>query len=355
MKIFIPQNSFSKPLQMDLPEKGVVGIFGETGVGKTTFLKFLTGLLKMEGAELIFQNQIWQRKNFFLPPWKRSLGYVSQDSQVFSQKTGQENLQFALRYRSSALKNSSNPLEKIVESAKDFRLESFLHLKPEKFSGGQRQRLALAQALIAEPKLILLDEPMSAQDIAEKERLSKLCKEKNQKMQSLIFYVTHSLDEFLQMADHGLWFVKNNPIDCFSGPLPALWPKMAQQLGVLAQFFITQVQQIQGSQAKVPLFGDDFWVYAPNAKVGKEIRVFIEAKKWWVGEKFFEGGSSGYFNAVKAEFTGWQRFKNELFSRWKAKENLWLIPMLEKKEQEKKLTLGEGYFCYCSKQVKVFV
>ncbi|MDH3392823.1 MAG: ATP-binding cassette domain-containing protein, partial [Desulfobulbaceae bacterium] len=128
-----------------------------------------------------------------LPPQQRKLGYVFQDHTLFPHLSVEKNIAFAAK----------NP-KQVDELLDLFSISELRHRKPKQISGGERQRVALAQALASKPQLLLLDEPFSALDIITRKQLRKELKKLKSTLAIPIILVTHDLDEAMYLANHVL-------------------------------------------------------------------------------------------------------------------------------------------------------
>jgi molybdate transport system ATP-binding protein len=140
-------------------------LFGPSGSGKTTLLRMLAGLAQPESGRIEVEGETWydSARGIALAPQKRRVGFVFQDYALFPTMTVRQNLSYALE--------KGGDRSVIGELLSLMELEALADRHPETLSGGQRQRVALARALVRRPKLLLLDEPLSALDLAMRRRL----------------------------------------------------------------------------------------------------------------------------------------------------------------------------------------
>lgn len=159
------EGDFELTAGLEVAEGEFVALFGPSGVGKTTLLRCLAGLEQPEEGSVIVAGETWldTAAHTSLAPQQRRVGYMFQDYALFPNMTVRGNLEFALR--KGADKKRVDALLDLME------LGELQHRKPEVLSGGQKQRVALARALASEPRLLLLDEPLSALDSAIRSRL----------------------------------------------------------------------------------------------------------------------------------------------------------------------------------------
>jgi molybdate transport system ATP-binding protein len=184
--------------------KGITALFGVSGCGKTTILRCIAGLQRLEGF-LRIDDEIWQDQNTFLPTYRRPLGYVFQEASLFPHLSVKENLQFGAK-RSVQLSTVS--FEEIIDL---LGIEKLLERRPNKLSGGERQRIAIGRALLSSPRLLLMDEPLSALDRDNKNEIIPYLDRLHQNLKIPIFYVTHDVFEVERLADH-LIFLENGKI-----------------------------------------------------------------------------------------------------------------------------------------------
>jgi molybdate transport system ATP-binding protein len=187
---------FTLDLSLDLPGRGVTAIFGQSGSGKTTLLRCIAGLERPEQGFLSFKGEVWQDDRNFLPPYQRPLGYVFQEASLFPHLSVLGNLRYGLT-RSKAEQNIS--LDHAIEL---LGIGALLERKPERLSGGERQRVGIARALAVSPRILLMDEPLAALDLARKQEILPYLERLRDELEIPILYVTHSPDEVGRLANH---------------------------------------------------------------------------------------------------------------------------------------------------------
>lgn len=173
----------------------LVTLFGASGAGKTTILRILAGLTSPENGEIIFDNETWlsTKRNINLPPQKRRVGFVFQEYALFPNMTVKENLYYALE------KGESKIIAEELMHVMD--LEQLQNRKPATLSGGQKQRVALARALVRKPKLLLLDEPLSALDSEMRLKLQDHILKLHKEFNLTTILVSHDFSEIYKMSD----------------------------------------------------------------------------------------------------------------------------------------------------------
>jgi len=187
---------FSIDVAFDVPSPGVTVLFGSSGAGKSTVIAAVAGLLAAEqcriaiGAEVLADT----RAGIWLPPERRRVGLVFQDARLFPHMSVAGNLEFGLRRAQSRRIG----FDEVVEL---LGIRALLARRPHTLSGGERQRVAIGRALLAQPQLLLLDEPLASLDAARKAEILPYLARLKARLDLPVLYVTHSLDEMLQLAD----------------------------------------------------------------------------------------------------------------------------------------------------------
>ncbi|MBF0380851.1 MAG: molybdenum ABC transporter ATP-binding protein [Magnetococcales bacterium] len=178
---------------------GVTGLFGPSGSGKTTFLRCLAGLERATQGYLRFGDDIWQdeAKNIFLPPHQRPVGVVFQENRLFKHLTVKDNLLFG-RKRSKNQKSSIS-WDGVVQI---LELEPLLNRHPQGLSGGEQQRVAIGRAILSNPELLIMDEPLASMDQTGSRRILGFISSLQNQLQLPILHVSHDMGEILQLADY---------------------------------------------------------------------------------------------------------------------------------------------------------
>ena len=174
-------------------EKGeIVSILGPSGCGKTTLLNIVLGLVRPTGGRLVYDGEDLTR----VPMEKRGFNIVFQDYALFPNLNAYENIVYGLRN----VKNRTTDAE-VKDLVKLLGLEEHLHKKIDELSGGQKQRVALARTLVMKPRLLLLDEPLSALDGLIKESIKTRIKTIARQFELTTLIVTHDPEEALTLSD----------------------------------------------------------------------------------------------------------------------------------------------------------
>ncbi|HEC1559629.1 TPA: ATP-binding cassette domain-containing protein [Campylobacter upsaliensis] len=183
------------PIKLDLDimlnQGEISAIFGESGAGKTTLLRILAGLITPQKGFIRVGDEIWLdlKRGINLSPQKRSLGFVFQDYALFPNMSVRENLAYATQNQ-----------RKIDELLELIGLKELANSRPKELSGGQAQRVALARALAKEPKILLLDEPLSALDFKMRSHLQEELLKILKHFKTTALLVSHDLAEIYRLS-----------------------------------------------------------------------------------------------------------------------------------------------------------
>lgn len=179
--------------------EGLTALFGPSGSGKTTIIQLVSGLIRPQQGVIRFDGTIWSdaERGIFIPPHQRRIGYVFQEGRLFPHMTVRQNLLYATRFQAEARARRDENLTRIASL---LRITPHLDRRPQALSGGEKQRVALGRALMAEPRLLLMDEPLSALDEGLKfDILPDL--ERIRDVQGIpILFVSHAVAEITRLA-----------------------------------------------------------------------------------------------------------------------------------------------------------
>ena len=183
-----------KGINLDIYENEFVTLLGPSGCGKTTLLRILGGFLEADEGVVIFDDEDIKE----LPPYKRELNTVFQKYALFPHMNVYDNIAFGLKIK----KMSKDVIDqKVMRMLKLIGLEGFENKNVTTLSGGQQQRIAIARALVNEPKVLLLDEPLGALDLKLRKEMQSELKRIQQRLGITFIFVTHDQEEALTMSD----------------------------------------------------------------------------------------------------------------------------------------------------------
>ena len=189
------------PFTLTVAEGSYTMLLGPSGSGKSVLLELMAGLRKPCGGAIWLDGI----RIDSLPPAKRSIGLLFQDYALFPHLSVWQNIGYALKLRHLPKGAIRQEVERL---AHEFEIESLLHRFPDTLSGGERQRVALARTLIVRPRLLLLDEPLSALDAPLRSASRAFLKQINQSGQTII-HVTHDFQEQQELATQCIELNKN--------------------------------------------------------------------------------------------------------------------------------------------------
>lgn len=183
-----------KDISFSVEEGEFLSVLGPSGCGKTTLLRILIGLEKQNGGEILLDNRNIEN----LPPSKRGMGIIFQNYALFPNMTVLENVEYALRIKPEFKKEARNIAKRTLEQ---IGMSEHLQKRPAQLSGGQQQRVAIARTLALNPSIVLLDEPISALDVENKEIMKRELKHIQKKFNSTMIYITHDQEESFYLSD----------------------------------------------------------------------------------------------------------------------------------------------------------
>jgi len=202
-------------------DKEFVTLLGPSGCGKTTMLRMIAGFEKPSSGEISIGGVLVSSAKTFVPPEQRGIGMVFQSYAVWPHMTVFENVAYPLKVARVPKAEIKTRVEKILETV---HLGQYAHRIPSQLSGGQQQRVALGRALVSEPKLLLLDEPLSNLDAKLRESMRFEIKDIQKNFGITVVYVTHDQTEAMAMSDrimvlnHGIIQQVATPTEIYRHP-----------------------------------------------------------------------------------------------------------------------------------------
>lgn len=197
--ILLKQADFTLEVDAELTAP-ITGLFGPSGSGKTTLLEIIAGLRRPDEGQVVLHGRTLtdSRQHLHVRPAQRRVGYVPQDLALFPHLNAGANLHYGFRAQSSG-RISPDRVITVLE------LSTLLSRPVHRLSGGEQQRIALGRALLADPQLLLLDEPLSSLDDRLKERIIPYFKAIHAEFKVPMIYVTHSSQELTALCDEVLY------------------------------------------------------------------------------------------------------------------------------------------------------
>ncbi len=209
--------AFALDAAFEAPMRGVTAIFGPSGCGKTTVLRCFAGLQQLDDGYLSIGGEIWQNGSEFRPTHARSIGYVFQEASLFPHLSVRGNLLYGHR---RALRRGREAATRFDDVVALLGMQDLLDRAPLGLSGGERQRVAVGRALLAQPRLLLMDEPLAALDRLSKDEILPYLENLHTALAIPILYVSHDMAEVERLADHLVLMRAGQVVAC--GPLQDL-------------------------------------------------------------------------------------------------------------------------------------
>jgi spermidine/putrescine transport system ATP-binding protein len=199
-----------KHISLEIAHGEFLTLLGESGSGKTTLLRLIAGFEQPSSGEIWMSGERLDT----LPPYKRRVNTVFQNYALFPHLTVQENVAYGLQVGGAAKSEISG---RVNEALKMVKMREFAASRPAKLSGGQQQRVALARALVNRPKLLLLDEPLSALDANLRKQMQGELKSLQRELGITFLFVTHDQDEAMALSDR-IALLKNGALEQVASP-----------------------------------------------------------------------------------------------------------------------------------------
>lgn len=210
--------SLSLEVTADIPGRGITAIFGVSGAGKTSLINAIVGLTRPQQGRIVLNGRTLSDtdQRLFLPPEKRRVGYVFQDGRLFPHYRVRGNLFYGM---APAMRAQFDGIVALLG------IEPLLKRYPNTLSGGEKQRVAIGRALLSAPEILLMDEPLASLDLPRKRELLPYLERLAREVEIPILYVSHSLEEILQLAERVL-ILDDGKVKAF-GPLEEVWASRA--------------------------------------------------------------------------------------------------------------------------------
>ncbi len=189
---------FTLDVAFEAPARGVTALFGPSGCGKTTVLRAIAGLARFEDGAFALGTDVWQSGAEFRPVHRRPIGYVFQEASLFPHLSVRRNLDYGRR---RSLRAGATETFRFADVVDLLGLARLLDRSPGTLSGGERQRVALGRALLSQPKLLLMDEPLSALDRFAKDEILPYFERLRDELGLPTLYVSHDISEVERLAD----------------------------------------------------------------------------------------------------------------------------------------------------------
>lgn len=293
---------------IQIPEGEFFSLLGPSGCGKTTTLRMVAGFVRPSSGTISIGGQDVTR----LPPEKRDIGIVFQNYAIFPHMNVYDNIAFGLRMR----KLDKAEIDKRVrEALEQVGLRGYERRYQREMSGGEQQRVALARVLVTHPRILLLDEPLSALDKKLREEMKYWIKDLQQQLRITTIYVTHDQGEALTMSDRmavmskGRVLQVGSPSEIYEQPNCRFVTEFIGESNVLT----VRVAGLDGEHARLAL--DGFEVNAPlraNLSAGQEVALAVRPENVLLGPDAERPGVNRVRARVKSESYQGSLIRHEL-------------------------------------------
>jgi molybdate transport system ATP-binding protein len=271
------RGSFVLDAQIEAPTPGVIALFGRSGCGKTTLANIIAGLLPADRAHLEIDGVLLDDSatRQHVPVEQRRIGYVFQDARLFPHLDVLANLSYG---RQRAPQPHRISAEIVIDL---LGLHELLQRRPHQLSGGERQRVALGRALLSQPRLLLLDEPLASLDLARREEVLPYLERLRDEFAIPIVFVSHQFDEILRLATHVVLLSQGRVVTQGDVSSVSLHPELRAIVGpdALGSVLHGVVAATEATGlATVRVGSGTLRVALPNVRAGAPVRVQLLAR-----------------------------------------------------------------------------
>jgi molybdate transport system ATP-binding protein len=278
--VTVARGAFRLEAQFAAPTPGVVAVFGPSGAGKSTLVNAIAGLLPGVAGRVRLDGGAWldSEARIDLPTERRRIGYVFQDARLFPHLDVRGNLRYGERRAPAA--GHFAVRDEIVAL---LGLAPLLSRRVHQLSGGERQRVALGRALLAQPHLLLLDEPLASIDGARRDEVLPYLESLRDRFAIPMLYVSHQYDEVLRLATHIVLLADGRVLASDTPARLSTDPRLRALIGadavgaVLDDAEVVALDPVSGL-ASIALGADTLRFVLPGAKVGARLRLNVLAR-----------------------------------------------------------------------------
>lgn len=261
---------------LQIPTQGVTAILGRSGAGKSSLINVVAGLSTPISGKVQLNDKVLfdHKSKINLPPEKRQIGYVFQEPRLFPHYSVEKNLKYGCKRSNS---------EHFLQIVQLLGIGHLLARLPASLSGGEKQRVAIGRALLSEPDILLMDEPLSALDLPRKQELLHYLSQLAKQINIPILYVTHSLDEIIRLANRMVLLEKGKVVafdsvkNVWQNPHFAEWQNEQSRLSLL-ELPISQ-HQAEYQMLGLAIGSQQLWINEiARYQLGDNVRITINSK-----------------------------------------------------------------------------
>ncbi len=272
--------SFSLDVAFEVPARGITAIYGPSGSGKTTVLRCIAGLTRLTGR-LRVGSEVWQDDSvgIFRRPYERSVGYVFQEASLFPHLSVLQNLRYGARRAVNRAEGSVLQFDNVVDL---LGIRSLADRSPAALSGGERQRVAIGRALVSQPRLLLMDEPLSGLDRRARDGILPYLEALHERLAVPILYVSHDIREVARLADVMVVLAEGRRV-C-DGPIDGILERLDLDLaeepfeaGVVLRARVVGHDH-EFRMTRLVLDGQQLVIPSADLRVGDEVRLRIRSR-----------------------------------------------------------------------------
>lgn len=290
--------AFRLEVDVAVPMHGITALFGPSGCGKTSILRSVAGLNRMPGR-IAIGTETWQDETRFVPTHERALGYVFQEASLFAHLSVRQNLTYGER--------RARGREKHVRFDEVVDLLGISHLidrSPANLSGGERQRVSIGRALLSQPRLLLMDEPLSALDRMAKDEILPYFEALHANLKIPILLVSHDIAEVERLADHLVLLREGRLVA--AGPLNDVLSAPDSPLAArrdFASILPARVKRHEGDGIMaLDVGGREMLVVSQDVQAGETVRVRIAASDVSIARQ--QADATSMLNILPARIMG---------------------------------------------------
>ncbi len=272
------QGEFKLDLCITAAASGVIALFGRSGCGKSTSINLIAGLLQPDSGRLQIDDEVLfdSTTHINIPGEQRRIGYVFQDARLFPHYTVNGNLRYGLQRTHGTPRISFDTVVELLG------ISHLLQRRPFQLSGGEKHRVALGRALLSQPRLLLLDEPLASLDQARRAEVLPYLERVRDELSLPMVYVSHQFEEVLQLATHVALMDDGKVLAQGDLPSISLHPALRQIVGAeaIGTIIDSQVQHIDHTTglARVMVGNNHLNVDASHLHIGQRVRLQLLAR-----------------------------------------------------------------------------